>query len=244
MKKPNWTQPKVARMQANHIAYAFYKAKRAGRESRLIKWLFENLKVAMPKNIVKAKAVIYYFLVLREPAHPAEKAAKDFFAGKINNELQQIMELSESRSASFQTPNISQKEDGIMAKKEETKTTRTRIECLGYPVTQILRWLGANGYTTEQARGAMSALKVPVSEGCISISVPKGRRGVVDIISLPRELAAKLKAVIPALPEPTKAKPTKALVQKAGVPVKKVAKPVKLATTPTGVKAARNLKKS
>jgi hypothetical protein len=76
----------------------------------------------------------------------------------------------------------------IMAKKEKKKVTKKKtshqngddrrtIDCMGYPVTHVIRWFGKNGYSTSQCLYVMEKLGVTVKRGSVNCSIKIGRDG-------------------------------------------------------------------
>ena len=109
------------------------------------------------------------------------------------------------------------KEDRRMARKNQDTTvdeqpkpggSRPRLTLFGKPITQVLRWMGREGYSAAQATVAMERLSVPVAQGTINTSISNGQRdaeGLKVAVLDPSEIK-ELRAAIPGgdLPEPRK----------------------------------------
>lgn len=150
-----------------------------------------------------------------------EKRRLDLRKGIIPKDIKNILEAIKKN-----------KEDKRMASKTKAKKTKKdsngnggfgRIDCMGHPVTAVLRWMGKEGFTSAQARGVMEELDVPVSPVTVQIQVnagAKGERGEPAELSTTDEKTIRgIAKKIPARatqskdeeedPKPAKAKPKK-----------------------------------
>lgn len=67
--------------------------------------------------------------------------------------------------------------EGLLKALKTPKQGKSRIQFLGFPVTHVLRWMGANGWTKEQAIKVMEKANIAVAEGTIGIQVAAGKKG-------------------------------------------------------------------
>lgn len=145
------------------------------------------------------KARVYYKLVLNDmkAGHPVNKVlykrAKALIAhGKLDPELEMLFGILKQSKQ--------QKGDRIMSENENA-FGKKRIDCMGYAVTAILRWMGANGFSTAQAKAAMASMGVEVSPVTCSIQVSAGRKGDSSrgpVPDLTKDEIATLRSHIPA----------------------------------------------
>jgi hypothetical protein len=130
------------------------------------------------------------------------------------------------------------KEETNMAKKVNAETTAAetteknpfgkRIDCLGHPVTAVLRWMGKAGITSGQAKQIMEKLEIPVSPITCQIQVTagaKGQRG--NPAELTKAEEQQINALLKGLPERAPVGTLKGgAVEKPAPTPKKVADPV------------------
>lgn len=117
---------------------------------------------------------------------------------------------------------------------------KMRIDCLGHPVTAVLRWLGQQGYTVGQAKAAMTSLECPVNPATVQIQVNAGKNGQRgEPAQLTAKEIAELKRHIPSLESlavaKAEAKAAEAPAPKPAPVAKKAPAPVPVAKKPAPV---------
>lgn len=60
---------------------------------------------------------------------------------------------------------------------EEKKATSKRTKLFGYPITSILRWMGKEKWSFQEARNSMDALEVDVADATIRAQLRAGKLG-------------------------------------------------------------------
>ena len=137
--------------------------------------------MAMKGNEDWMKLMVAYELQRRlvypmgEPALVKERRVS-IRRGKIPRDL---LEIINAKNKAKEERTMAKKVKKV--KKASEGSTKTRvIDCMGYPVTAVVRWFGHNGYTTSQAMAVFEEMGIPVKRSTVALSIKIGRDGELN----------------------------------------------------------------
>lgn len=163
-----------------------------------------------------------------------QKASKEDMQAWKDKQERKRKEESEVISLGNMNEKTKQRRMEKMAKKKVATKKKSgggpgkRIDCMGHGVCGMLRWMGAKGYSVDQARAAMKSLKCKPSESTLKQAIVQGASGSHEPESLTQKETAEFKKHIPAKVKKVSAVPKKktAVKKKAAIKKKVVKKKV------------------